>query len=146
MWEATSSNLTHGKGASRAEKRLAFKAFIRARKHIRPGSGGAYLTYQEMAKALGGIGSPVTVWNWMKADYPKLAEKISHGDLGQRRPEATRDTEAGYFRAAMGAVREIEAQMRAVKTPSRRIEVWEAVEALRTALAASVGDEFDTPL
>lgn len=146
MWLAASSNLSHGRPPSRADKRFAFTAFIKARKHIQPGTGGAYLTYAEIAKELHGIATPTTIWNWMRKDFPRIAQKMGHEGVDTTRPGTTTDTEAGYFRAALAAVREVEAQMRAVKSLDRRTEVCEAVEALRNALLDSTGDEFDTPI
>ncbi len=145
-WLASSSNLDHGKPASKADKVFAFNSFIKARRHIQQGPRGRYLTYAEMAKDLHGIASPTTIWNWMKKHHPKIAVKIGKGGIDNSRPDTSRDEEAGSYRAAMAAVSAIAAQMRAVTSLERRMEVCEAVAALGKDLWDSTGDELDRPL
>lgn len=144
-WLSAASNLTHGRPASGADKRRAFKAFIMARRHIKPGTAGKLLTYAEIALALhGACGGTGTMFNWMKKDFPKIAQKMSRGDWGDKGNENGTDTGAGHLRAALAAIEEIEAREGGIRRPEQREKLQKAVAGLYGRLVkATPGDEFD---
>ncbi|MCB4822626.1 ParB N-terminal domain-containing protein [Roseicella aerolata] len=153
LWIAAEANLKHGLRLKPKEVRVAFRAFIRARKHIIPkGRGGRealrLMPYREIAQALGGTVSHGTVFNWMRQDFPKIAARYGAQDTpwdasGAAGRLTTDDPEEAHLRAAMAAVDSIRAATRGVKDAERRGEVIGAVEAMLAEMRS--GGEWRLP-
>lgn len=90
-WMAAEANLTHGLPLKRSELRAVFHALINARKHIK-GHGhtkGRVHSYRELSAILGGV-SHNTVRNWMRKDFPRIAQQYAANDAVGGRPELPR--------------------------------------------------------
>jgi hypothetical protein len=96
QWLAAAANLSHGLPLKPREVRTAFRAFIKARQHIR--QTGRLLSYRDIAEAMGGLVVHTTLRNWMKADFPRIAQKMAEGDTVRAVQDQTTDTEAGFMR------------------------------------------------
>ncbi len=73
-WLAAKANLAHGLPLKAREHRNVFRAFIRAGMHRKR---KCFLSYRDIAGALGGVRSHGTLWNWMKKDFPGIAEQMA---------------------------------------------------------------------
>jgi hypothetical protein len=128
--------MQHGLSLTRKEKREAFKAFVRARQHV---TGARFRTYEEIAVACPNCGGASTMHRWMKEDFPKVAAQISGGRLDEARPEAGRDEDEGFHRAAVAAFQTFQWNMERVRDRDRKFGLWEMARALK----AGPLDEFD---
>ena len=95
---AALANTAHGLQLERPSKRRVFQTFVRGRGHYDPKTK-TYLSYRELASALGGIASHTTLRNWMKQDFPKTFSKIGGGDARPADPfeEPERDPDEESF-------------------------------------------------
>ncbi len=148
-WMAAEANLTHGLPLRNAEIRTAFKALIRARRHIlRP---GMLLSYRDLAGLLGGLKRHTTIRNWMVADFPAIARRMAVDEPMSGTCEAVRDEEATFRNSFMASVNSAQAASGAIRSPhTRRDMIGAAHELLKVLLAGSpwtppvfpFGDEF----
>jgi hypothetical protein len=136
-WLAASANLSHGQPLKKAEQRAAFKAFIRARKHIdKRRKGRPMLSYREIAPAIGV--SFATIRRWMMKDFPKIASAMGddeaplkgRGGLDDREIVPPNAAER-RFAEATSAIREA---FKAVNDPDTRGRLIEDFEATLRAL------------
>jgi hypothetical protein len=79
-WEAARANVGNGVQYKSGEFRPVFRAFIKSKQHHK--GRREYMTYREMAAALGLGVSHVTLFKWTAADFPKLAAALSSKDYG----------------------------------------------------------------
>lgn len=87
MWEAANANTAHGVPLKAAEMRGLFRAFIRSGQHRK--ARGQPMSYREMQAALG---KPhTTLRNWVRADFPKLFERLRADDVGNPSPIGRND-------------------------------------------------------
>lgn len=81
-WEAARANVGNGVQYRRAEHRSVFRAFIKSKQHHK--SRGVFMSYREMAAALGLGVSHVTLYKWTAADHPKLAAALAGKEYGNQ--------------------------------------------------------------
>ena len=87
MWEAANANTLHGVQLKTSEMRGLFRAFIRSGQHMQ--AKGQSMSYREMQAALG---KPhTTLRNWVKADFPRLFERLRADDVGNPSPIGRND-------------------------------------------------------
>lgn len=92
-WLAVKTNLSHGLPLTAAEMRRAFRIYVETDQHtfvaVEERHGGrlrrkrCFKSYREIAKELGGSRTAMTIYNWMKEDFPEIAKRISKKDLGR---------------------------------------------------------------
>lgn len=75
-WEAFKANMRHGQRLKAKAFRPAFRAYIRAKKHI--GRGGTLQSYREIAHALVEV-SYSTIRRWMEVDFPDVFAALAGG-------------------------------------------------------------------
>lgn len=138
QWMAAQANMAHGLPLRKAEIRTAFHALIRARRHI-PGPG-KLMSYRELTLMMGGLIRHTTLRNWMVADFPLIARRMSLEDPMIASREAARDDEAGFFNTATAGIDAAAANAPAVRDPGRRGSLIEAAERLLAALRS--GGQF----
>lgn len=78
MLAASLTNLTHGKPLSRTEKREAFKMFIKGWGYRI--TSKKWMSYREIAVALGGIAGHTTIRGWMQKDFPSVYRAMGAGE------------------------------------------------------------------
>jgi hypothetical protein len=143
-WVAAQANLAHGVQYKGRELHEVFKAFIKAKQHVRP--DGRLLSYREIAPF---IGKPhTTIRTWMIRYFPKVAAAMGGGEQGntEAEPAAPPTIEEEHKAAALGALREVTQRLE-VLTPEAR---WELVQQLDEAREAAIrlgmreprGEEF----
>jgi len=86
---AATANTTHGLPLKPREKHRAFNAFMSSGGHIEPKTA-RWLSYREIAAALGGTSSHNTIANWMRRDFPNIARAMGPGG---EPTEAPRDSD-----------------------------------------------------
>ncbi len=74
LCKAAITNLTHGKPLNAIERRAAFRKFIRGGGYRH--SKDKWMSYRELAEALGGIAGHTTIRNWMEKDFPRIYEEM----------------------------------------------------------------------
>ena len=135
-WLAAEANLCHGVPLKRGEHRKVFRAFIRAGKHRR---GKNLIPYREIAKALHGVRAHTTIRNWMREDFPTIAEAYGpaepHGNPGADATWAIPST--SDLSAALEHLHSLAAIRDALPTAQR--------EALTGAIRYRLGPEWETP-
>ena len=77
-WEAASVNMSHGVPLKPGEYRNVFKAFIAAKKHIKP--GGKYMSLREMGEVLGK--GHTTIYGWVRKYCPAILAKLEGPEHG----------------------------------------------------------------
>jgi len=77
-WRSGQLNLTHGQPLKPAEKREAFRAYVRAGQH--KAAPCRFKTYRDMAGELAGIASYSGIRRWMMKDFPRAFRAM--GDEG----------------------------------------------------------------
>lgn len=82
-WEAARANVGNGVQYKYGEYRAVYGAFIKSKQHHK--RRGAYMSYREMAAALGLGVSHVTLYKWTRADFPRLAAALSSKDYGNQK-------------------------------------------------------------
>ena len=132
-WLAAQANFAHGLPLKGRELRVAFRAFIGARKHLKPalrrGEAHSLLSYREIARELGGLVRHTTVRNWMQSDFPKIARRMG-GEAGfqANEPPGPADPQAGFQQTVEDALRSAAAAARGVSDPERRGAIIVAAE------------------
>lgn len=132
QWMAAQANMAHGLQLKKSEIRTAFRALIRARRHIP--QPGKLLSYRDLTMLMGGLVRHTTLRNWMLADYPDIARLMHQEDPKVASREAERDDEADFYNAASENIVAAVANARAVRDPNRRGSLIEATERLLAAL------------
>jgi hypothetical protein len=145
-WRAGAANLTHGLPLRRPELREVFRRFVRAGGHrragVRPWRGMGpeppearrrrFLSYREMATALGGIVPTRTLIRWMHADFPSVARALKEGEGrgGLREPKAAQGGADEAAKAALAGLHAFEAHAAAAaRSKLWRGEIEKALEA-----------------
>ena len=82
-WLAIESNLAHGIPLKSSEIRKAFRVLINSKENVL--RDGRLMSYDELAKKLGGSKTRMTIFNWMKEDFPEIAECMSAEGLKLRK-------------------------------------------------------------
>jgi hypothetical protein len=85
-WLAAVANTTHGLPLKSSEMRKVFRAYIKAGEYI---EGRKPKSYREIARDLGGLKSPKTIWHWMKADFPRRFDAMRRFDEGHAPGDST---------------------------------------------------------
>lgn len=75
IWLAIESNLDHGIPLKASEIRKAFRMLIRTKGNVH--ENGKLMSYEEIAKKIGGAKSRQTIFNWMNEDFPEVAKRMS---------------------------------------------------------------------
>lgn len=78
LCRAAKANLAHGKPLNATERRRAFRKFIKGGGYRLPKN--KWMSYRELARALGGIGGHTTIRSWMAQDFPRIYQ-----DMGDER-------------------------------------------------------------
>lgn len=82
MWEAAKANMGHGVPLNAKDLHAVFKAFVRAKRHVKP--DGTLMSYRDISPH---IGKPhTTIRYWMKKYFPAIAAKM--GGMENGNPEA----------------------------------------------------------
>lgn len=82
MWEAAQANMGHGVPLKAKDLHAVFKAFVRAKRHVKP--NGTLMSYRDIAPF---IGKPhTTIRHWMLRYFPATAAKM--GGMENGNPEA----------------------------------------------------------
>jgi hypothetical protein len=81
-WEAAKANMGHGVPLNAKDLHAVFKAFVRAKRHVKP--DGTLMSYRDIAPH---IGKPhTTIRYWMRKYFPVIAAKM--GGMENGNPEA----------------------------------------------------------
>lgn len=124
-WLGADANLRHGLPLKPSEIRPVFRAYVRAKRHVkqkgRHGFHRCLQSYREIAQTLGGRVSFHTIRNWMRRDFPRIAAAMSDDDGGVGRGGSP-DTnpEDTFARHALDALGEAAAASKGVRDPARR--------------------------
>lgn len=70
LCRAAKANLSHGKPLNAKERRTAFRKFIKGGGYRLPKK--KWMSYRELAEAMGGIGGHTTIRSWMAKDFPGI--------------------------------------------------------------------------
>ncbi len=128
MWEAARANMGHGVQLSARELHAVFKAFIRAKRHVKP--DGSFMSYREMAPL---IGKPhTTIRNWMMRYFPATAAKlggVEHGNPEAGEPPLPDPVEEHKAQALEGVLNVT--QRLDLLNPEARWEVLQALDKAR---------------
>lgn len=139
-WMAAEWNLTHGERLKPGEVRTAFRALIKARRHLRPRTrrdeASELLSYRDLARKLGGTVAHTTVRKWMVEDFPKIARRMSgeEGPAGNEPPGPPSEDERMQGEA-IEKLKEARALARGVRDPERRGAIVAAADEVRKAMA-----------
>jgi hypothetical protein len=125
MGEAALANLTHGLPIKRSELRQAFGMFVRSGRN-RKGKGKniSYMSYRELAQALQGAVKHTTLLNWMRKDFPKIANAMGGDDHGNSQAEPPRvDRQRAYISLAYEGIEQLGTHFKEVQCPTARYEI-----------------------
>lgn len=129
IWEAAKANLNHGVQYKSKELHGVFKAFIKAKKHIKP--DGRYMSYREMAPHIGK--GHTTLRAWMFKYFRSIAHEIGGTEEGN--PEASQppnpDWEEEHKNAALESLEAV-VQRLDLLTPEARWLIVQRLEEART--------------
>lgn len=147
-WLAVEANRAHGLQLklTRVVRRGIFRAYIHAGKH-RTGRGRKVKTASEMAQDLNGIVSRRQLPSWMAADFPAIYRAMNGNSLeeqGHGGPK-DRDMDKEYAKAALAALDQYEACMRAMTDNRKARNVLVAAAAQVLEVAASVTGKREWP-
>lgn len=130
-WMAAQANVAHGLPLKGKEVKNVFRAYIRARKHLK--GRGKLKTYREIAEELGTGTSFNTVRRWMVQDYPDIAKRMGgQEDFKGKGGLKEVDSEAHYLGLATKALDQVVAAARGLTSE-------EARGVLITELEAAIG-------
>lgn len=128
LWLAAQANLAHGVRYKGPELHGVFKAFIRAKQHVK--ADGSTMSYREIAPM---IGKPhTTIRTWMLRYFPKLAAEMGgteHGNKGAE-PAAPASMEEEHKAVALQALQDVSQRLEML-TPEARWELVRGLEAAR---------------
>lgn len=136
-WEAAKANMGHGVPLKASEYREVFRAFVKAKQHIK--KGGEYMSYREMSAIVGK--GHTTLRTWALKDHPALAKKL--GGVEHGNPEGTPchgellSLEEEHEQEALKALGAVVQHVDALASPEVRWGILKELEAaaarLRTA-------------
>lgn len=132
IWEAAKANLCHGVQYKPKDLHAVFKAFIKAKKYIKP--NGKPMSYREMSPILGK--GHTTIHSWMFKYFPKLARELGgldHGNEDATSPDAP-DLVDEHHLAAFEALQTINQRFDLI-TPEGRWEILRGLESLQVRAA-----------
>lgn len=134
-WEAAKANLGHGVPLKTRDYRNVFRAFIRAKQHHK--GRGRFMSYREMAAALGVGVVHTTLHNWTQKDFPSLAKALGGGQEGNQAsgppPLVGLTLEEEHIREAHKALEQLSKHATSFGSPSER---WKLLAGLRATAAA----------
>ncbi len=133
IWEAAQANLGHGVQYSSKDLHAVFKAFIKAKKHIK--SNGQLMSYREMSPI---IGKPhTTIRAWMLKYFPTVARQYSGDDHGNRDagPNSVMEIRDEHREVSLQALQAISQRLDLV-TPETRWLIARDLEALHSRAVA----------
>jgi hypothetical protein len=146
-WLAVQANRRHGLPLTRADRRKAFRAYVKARQH-RKGRGNAVKSAREMAKDLNGVVTRHTLPVWMAADFPAIyAAMIGNGleaDADQGGLKSP-DMDKVYARAARASLEEFMANMRSISDNRVGWEVLRQATEFVTEVSEAVTGKREWP-
>lgn len=90
-WKAAEANLKHGRPLKPRDFRRVFRAYMHAERW-RKRLGATYArgkSYREIATEIGGV-EHTTIRNWMRADFPSIARKLSIGGVDKFKASTSR--------------------------------------------------------
>ena len=135
-WMAAKANVAHGLPLKAKEVQNVFRAYIRARKHIK--GRGKLKTYREIAEELGTGNSFNTVRRWMIRDYPDIAKRMGGAeDFKGKGGLKEIDNEARYLGLATKAVDQAVAAARGLTSEEARGVLIAELEAAIGAVKAA---------
>lgn len=135
-WMAAQANVSHGLPLKPKEVRNVFRAYIRARKHIK--GRGKVKTYRLIAEELGTGTSFNTVHRWMVKDFPDIAKRMSGGeDFKGKGGLKEIDSEAHYLGLATKALDQAVAAARGLTSEEARGVLIAELEAAIGAVKAA---------
>jgi hypothetical protein len=142
-WEAARSNVANGVQYKPGEYRALFRAFIKAKQHHK--GRRVYMSYREMAQALGVGVSHVTLRSWTLKDQPALAAALSGGEqdyneAGTYTPEV-RTMEQEHSDEAHKAMAALSQHAAALGSAENRWTVLQQLEATAAMLRAKGVEE-----
>lgn len=135
QWEAAQANLQHGVQYKARDLHGVFKAFIRAKKNVKP--NGELMTYREIAPHIGK--GYTTVRQWMLKYFPATAAKMGGGSEGNpsAAPAEAPNLSEEHKNAATEAVASVMERL-PLLTPEGRWAVLRQLEEVHK-VAASLG-------
>jgi hypothetical protein len=138
-WEAARANLGHGVPLRTRDYRNVFRAFIRAKQHHK--ARGKYMSYREMAAALGvGVGH-TTLRNWTQREFPSLARALAgeqEGNAGGCPPTVSGMTlEEEHVQEARKALEQLVSHSAHMGCPVERWKLLQGLQATAVALEAA---------
>ena len=136
MGEAALANLTHGLPIKRSELRQAFGMFVRSGRN-RKGKGKniSYMSYRELAQALQGAVKHTTLLNWMRKDFPKIANAMGGNEHGNALAEPPRvDRQQFYTTAVYEGLEQAGVHFKEVRCPETRYQLHKEALAVVKAM------------
>lgn len=129
-WQSGQCNLAHGLPLSRAEKREAFRAYVKAGRH--KAAPCRFKTYRAMAEELAGISSVSGIRVWMREDFPRVFRA-----MGGEADEAPGGLRGAHPEETLAAVAEehlanAAAAMKGIRRPALRgrvLDRWDGARA-----------------
>jgi len=136
-WESAQANLGHGVPLRNREMRNVFRAFIKAKRHIK--QDGNYMSYREMGEALGKPHR--TIHEWTRRDFPHLARKLGGHDGGNPKAEAPTanvwSLEEEHRHEAARALQQLQQHGMALSDPRGRWVVLQELARVQALLQAA---------
>jgi hypothetical protein len=136
-WEAAKANLGHGVPLKNRDYRNVFRAFIKAKQHHL--GRGVFMSYREMAAAVGVGKGHTTLRNWTREDFPKLYTALGggeHGNASAEAPDGERLSLAQeHILEAHRALERLVMHSGHMDSPTER---WKLLEGLKAATGALV--------
>lgn len=133
LWIAAQANLEHGLALKTAELRSVFKAYIRARQHLK--GKNSYKSYREIGLDIGR--RHTTIRNWMIKDFPKIARKMGGTDEFKGKGEPEWCSGSDYREPAIRGLDEVYQTFQAMADPEARGSVISHAEQVIQAMKAS---------
>lgn len=134
LWMAASANLDHGLPLKSGELRAVFRAYIRANRHVLP--KGNLKSYREIAADLGKPHG--TIYNWMKKDFPRVADQLSgdEGGIGGL-PEEPLEAASAHVAAARVAMAKLTAAFSGTSDADERGTIIDELDAALSQMRGS---------
>jgi hypothetical protein len=124
MRQAALANLGHGLPLKKAELRRVFKLFIKSGSYRKKNK--QLMSYREISTALNGCVGHTTIVNWMKKDFPKIANAMGGVEHGNSKAELPRvDVQAIYFGQSAEAIESAFINFKELTHPMDRYRLYE---------------------
>ncbi|RDI60876.1 ParB N-terminal domain-containing protein [Microvirga subterranea] len=133
LWIAAKANLEHGLALKAAEFRSVFRAYIRARQHIKGKNN--YKSYREIGLDIGR--RHTTIRNWMIKDFPKIARKMGGTDEFKGKGEPEWFSGSDHREPAIRGLDKVYQTFQAMADPEARGSVISHAEQVIQAMKAS---------